>query len=1322
MFTSPPSRNYNTQPVYTPQQETPLALTSGEDSGYFSRYQSQNSLVTIPVKSNEEAFERKLNPDEQAFHSLLQQCMAEQSPLGGEGVSGVPAVDNIGQAEIVGRYAAAAQDRFVELSQEARRHYAGFAFSIGGGESFAYSDRRVLTGSGSDRRAANLQREVQEQRAERDLWSLLETLTVNNLLYDIDERACEEKLEKVLSGLSVTASIPDYIDAAFSVDDRLRKGAVLKEWVEKAALDLVSETPAPRGEPWSDTLNRVLRSRHPSRSNPTTQGNQVVSLHPDGQLTNDGMLMALDGVDRLDQESLLKTIWQLVRCGHVLRAQQLASEHRLFWLAASLQGIATHTYKYVTASNDAHSAEQQEYQAQQEEEVVGVARVGNLKQPVWLRTCWLYATKLSSNTNNFTHQVLNTPHGNSNSLSSGRALRKEDSLVGVLEMSIYAALCNHTKVLLASPLVATWADRVWVYLKAAHERDLSRIVHVYRCTKNSHSKYYAGCDSATISAERELTDLSRLEIGHLSTANCVQIFNKITPPSAGRNAESFILNLQAAVMEGRSGILNFVENTMSEFLHSSDDFPGKDLVIRVFAHFCIWLKYAHQDDAALPELVSLETMYLAIEKYIDLLIAKKQRSLVAAYAAYLNRPRRIHKYAQLLRSMQTSAPSGVTSQVARDGTTSGQNADAAEVLQLANVFFPADVMDITRSVVEAAAQLTIENNVSSGVSGIVAKRGAAPPLHSLTSTSSPLPNQGRAGHSVRFALSPAGTAGGSAMTATEEEDTQYITTPAKRSVRSRLATPRPSKGATPAATPSAGDVSASAGLRGMQSPLTPSVGSSLMVYDTLSHRALPVHTTLRCADPTGSTAISPADLQQMESLRWLFFEPTHRIEAVKQANRMIVSYLLHQNGMKLAQVRLLLADYVPLDSVAMGYSLLEQRRNAIEGIEQDYLHAAGVHNALLLPVEECAHVGALKAELQAEEGVWDAQVCKLHLWQSFTSSLQDSELFYRTVSDFQTEASRLLVLPTSGSRNNSNSSAALLGRHRAKIVRTATTAADALLNTITCAAASVGGSGVAGASNTSEDNSMYENPADGYKDIWTQNEASTTAWVTRTLTLLQANLQDLVHSAAQMHDEEEKDGVIDAQGWAEISTSLHSLSTLADELYTSAEGAREGEKEFTVVEAIRALQEVVREGVATSGQINSRGEGRKEEDVETKVLTDAALSVVTALGQCKAHLSDVKEGRQLAGALLFQILTSYLQVCMSAGSVLQSLGHSRDAASWLSRALRLADLVATEDYSLQLYTLLHRDDLEALLQGINSAALSLLAIDPEMNILSSSNI
>jgi hypothetical protein len=47
----------------------------------------------------------------------------------------------------------------------------------------------------------------------------LEILTV---LYDVDEVESEERLQKVLSGLPVTASIPEYINAAYSMDDRLK--------------------------------------------------------------------------------------------------------------------------------------------------------------------------------------------------------------------------------------------------------------------------------------------------------------------------------------------------------------------------------------------------------------------------------------------------------------------------------------------------------------------------------------------------------------------------------------------------------------------------------------------------------------------------------------------------------------------------------------------------------------------------------------------------------------------------------------------------------------------------------------------------------------------------------------------------------------------------------------------------------------------------------------------------------------------------------------------------------------------------------------------
>jgi hypothetical protein len=43
-------------------------------------------------------------------------------------------------------------------------------------------------------------------------------------------------------------------------------------------------------------------------------------------------------------------------------------------------------------------------------------------------------------------------------------------------------------------------------------------------------------------------------------------------------------------------------------------------------------------------------------------------------------------------------------------------------------------------------------------------------------------------------------------------------------------------------------------------------------------------------------------------------------------------------------------------------------------------------------------------------------------------------------------------------------------------------------------------------------------------------------------------------------------------------------------------------------------------------------------------LSDAALSVVTALSQCRLHLSDIRDGKLLAGGLLFQLLSNYIKV------------------------------------------------------------------------------
>lgn len=196
------------------------------------------------------------------------------------------------------------------------------------------------------------------------------------------------------------------------------------------------------------------------------------------------------------------------------------------------------------------------------------------------------------------------------------------------------------------------------------------------------------------------------------------------------------------------------------------------------------------------------------------------------------------------------------------------------------------------------------------------------------------------------------------------------------------------------------------------------------------------------------------------------------------------------------------------------------------------------------------------------------QVCKLNLWQSFTSSLQDADLYYRTVAEFQSEASRLLVVPGRSAAGPSSSSAALLGRHRAKIVRTATTAAEALLRSVTCAQ----GFSSYSPGDGEEAAGPGDNPAAGFKDIWNRNEASNAAYVVRTASLLHRNLHDLLH-----HQEQDEVGM-NAEGWGEIHTALQALWEVAQELYAPAATEEEAATEsagagsgHAVLSAIQAL-------------------------------------------------------------------------------------------------------------------------------------------------------
>mgnify|MGYP006193021545 CR=1 FL=1 len=202
---------------------------------------------------------------------------------------------------------------------------------------------------------------------------------------------------------------------------------------------------------------------------------------------------------------------------------------------------------------------------------------------------------------------------------------------------------------------------------------------------------------------------------------------------------------------------------------------------------------------------------------------------------------------------------------------------------------------------------------------------------------------------------------------------------------------------------------------------------------------------------------------------------------------------------------------------------------------------------------------------------------KLHLWQSFTASLQDADLYYRTVNEFQTEASRL-VLPTTSSTSSASSiatgSAALLGRHRAKIVRTATTAADALLRAVTCT------TGVAADEAAAE---SARNPAEGFKHIWDQTEAASAAYVVHTVSLLYDSLSDLLKQTqgrGQLPGQgQDGESGINAEGWGEIQVALRSLGDLAYELYTPNEAGElvesaAGAAGQAVLGALHALQQL----------------------------------------------------------------------------------------------------------------------------------------------------
>ena len=548
--------------------------------------------------------------------------------------------------------------------------------------------------------------EARDARAERDLWALLDLASRADLLVDVQVHDCNMSLDAALAALPASAGVADVQECSLQADTRLRKGAVLREWLEAAALDGVHEAPA-LGTPWQDTSEAVARGSA-----------RILSMHPDAQLALDGCMLALEGGDEAQQTALLASLWSLVRSGNLQRAQEMAYEHGALWLAASLSGATAAYYEEVGMLDGPAKLQ---------------SRQGNARRALWQQTAWSYADRLSTCPANLTRGT-----------------------AASYELSLFAALSGNTTALLRSPVITHWRDRMWALVTAVHERDLAAVLERHHQRRRQHSTLYADCEAEVLDAAAELQ--SRFTVAGLGPEVCmddgVSLLALSTPPalSGAIDTEVFLLSAQAAVICGRAGLNAWIRDVMPRVQFTRKGAAStlnQSRLLRVCCHLSVWLRLAAPapsgppaDLSILPSLTD-ELHYKNIEMYVRHLIVSEHRELAAAYVSYLPQPRRLRAYARLLRSIPNKG--------------AGEAPGAAEALAQARAYFPA--AEVLR-MASAAAQMSdaeadaddeyleiesmvVEQPVTSSVTAAPARRQPADAQHALQSPNNLLRSAGK---------------------------------------------------------------------------------------------------------------------------------------------------------------------------------------------------------------------------------------------------------------------------------------------------------------------------------------------------------------------------------------------------------------------------------------------------------------------------------------------------------------------------------------------------------------------------------------------------
>lgn len=774
--------------------------------------------------------------------------------------------------------------------------------------------------------------DLEDLRVERDLWTLAGSLLVQGLLKDIQDEPNEQALQLYLSSLLPSATLEEVINRSMLTDERIRKGRVLRDWLEGCSTDQVHELPVPVEDspevfPWTETLAR-LKARGAQEQQRKGSPKGVSHVHPDAQLGPACLLIPLDGGDHTNQETLLKVVWQLIRSGQLVKAQELAHTHKVHWLTAAMMGVAEEFYA-------CGGSEELDDEDAGEVGVAQVTRRGNKNRPLWIQACWKYSSALSSNEANRT--VVPSQTG-------GKGGTAVASQVAVLEAAIYAALGTDYATLKESVLLQSFADHLWARVRCAHERQIALVSSQFRQRRREFSSLYPGSSDKVIAAEgKYLKDTSQLQ--SFFSCNSAELVRNMAALKTQSHIASIILQLQAALIQGRSAIGTFIRNDIRAYVlqakrRNSSEQSGENAcveqcrVLRIFVHMLLWLRHSCEQHHELQALVPSDVLYLTLEAFIACLAERRQFSLVALYCSYLSRPKRLGAYLAML---QVISPTSVRSDeghivpaatlhmggtatlaatLARSGTRAGlgsagmtcmslsgrntglrgvdDDATAREVLTLAKVFFDeADLAVVTGAVVE------------------LARKGAL-----------------------------SGTGAGAGAGASAGAGTTCL-------------------GAT------AVDFAAS-----FRHTSTDSLGRKTQGQKSATFTSQTASTTVvpGCYD---EGTIPAEDAARMETLRWLCYYEDQCMDAAKEANAFLRAFMIESSGAKTLQVRVLMTNILPSDFITAGGESLQLRLDR----EQD----PGARRAL-------------------EDG-WDAEVGQLQLWKYADWSIHCFENFQKDVRD-----------------------------------------------------------------------------------------------------------------------------------------------------------------------------------------------------------------------------------------------------------------------------------------------------------------------------------